>query len=96
MDSVETQNVLLSCLFYAMNETVFSKDGHMAQPLNIEKNSTRHLKQRKRNVIAYFESKLDEFIKKSPESEPIEKSKVFNHTCPLSSKTQSLTNNESS
>ena len=37
MDSVETQNVLLSCLFYAMNETVFSKDGHMAQPLNIEK-----------------------------------------------------------
>ena len=78
VDSVETQNVLLSCLFYAMNETVFSKDGHMAQPLNIEKNSTRHLKQRKRNVIAYFESKLDEFIKKSPESEPIEKSKVFN------------------
>lgn len=78
VDSIETQNLLLSCLFYAMNETVFSKDGHMAQPLNIEKNSTRHLKQRKRNVIAYFEAKLDEFIEKSPESEPIEKSKVFN------------------
>lgn len=78
VDSIETQNVLLSCLFYAMNETVFSKDGHMAQPLNVEKNSTRHLKQRKRSVIAYFEAKLDEFIEKSPESEPIEKSKVFN------------------
>lgn len=78
VDSIETQNVFLSCLFYAMNETVFSKDGHMAQPLNVEKNSARHLKQRKRNVIAYFEAKLDEFIEKSPESESIEKSKVFN------------------
>lgn len=78
VNSIETQHVFLSCLFYAMNETVFSKDGHMAQPLNIEKNSTRHLKQRKRNVISYFEAKLDEFIEKSPESEPIKKSRVFN------------------
>ncbi|WP_199716440.1 DNA methyltransferase [Lactobacillus sp. ESL0225] len=76
--SGETQNVLFSCLFYAMNETVFSKDGHMAQPLSIEKNSSRHLKQRKKNVFTYFETKLNEFIKKSPKTETIEKSKVFN------------------
>lgn len=78
VDSVETQNVLFSCLFYAMNETVFSKDGHMAQPLSIEKNSSRHLKQRKKNVLTYFETKLNEFIEKSPKTETTEKSKVFN------------------
>lgn len=78
IDDVETQNVLFSCLFYAMNETVFSKDGHMAQPLNIKKNNTRHLKQRKKNILTYFKSKLDEFIDKSPKLEAIEKSKVFN------------------
>lgn len=78
VDSVETQNILFSCLFYAMNETVFSKDGHMAQPLSIEKNSSRHLKQRKKNVFTYFETKLNEFIEKSPKTKTIEKSKVFN------------------
>ena len=78
VDSRETQNVLFSCLFYAMNETVFSKDGHMAQPLSIEKNSFRHLKQRKRDVVTYFEFKLDEFIEKSPKMNSLEKSKIFN------------------
>ena len=78
VDSIETRNVLLSCLFYAMSETVFSKDGHMAQPLNIEKNASRHLKQRKRNVIIYFKAKLDEFIEKSSEYVSSKKSKVFN------------------
>lgn len=77
-DNVETQNVLFSCLFYAMNETVFSKDGHMAQPLSIEKNSSRHLKQRKKNVSTYFRIKLDEFIEKSPVLEKNKKCKVFN------------------
>ncbi|MCZ7408220.1 DNA methyltransferase [Parvimonas micra] len=78
IDAIETQNILFSCLFYSMNETVFSKDGHMAQPLSIEKNSIRHLKQRKKNIITYFESKLDEFIKKSPKSGCIGRKKVFN------------------
>lgn len=78
VDNIEAQCVLFSCLFYAMNETVFSKDGHMAQPLNIEKNSFRHLKQRKKNVLTYFGNKLDEFIKKSPKTEPTEKNPVFN------------------
>lgn len=78
IDGNDVQNVLYSCLFYAMNETVFSKDGHMAQPLNIEKNKSRHLKQRKKNVLNFFKSKLDEFIKKSHVSKKIEKSKIFN------------------
>lgn len=79
VDTAETQNVLFSCLFYSMNETVFSKDGHMAQPLSIEKNSLRHLKQRKKSIINYFESKLDEFIEKSPKIRTTEKQKVFNY-----------------
>ncbi len=32
----EYKTALLSCLFYAMKEAVFSKDGHMAQPLKKE------------------------------------------------------------
>lgn len=67
IDSVDAQNVLFSCLFYAMKETVFSKDGHMAQPLNIEKNTIRHLKQRRKDILIYFYSKLDEFINLAPD-----------------------------
>lgn len=78
IDDIEIQNVLFSCLFYAMNETVFSKDGHMAQPLSITKNSSRHLKQRKKDIFEYFKKKLDEFIEKSPKSSDIQKSVVFN------------------
>lgn len=59
------RDVLYSSLFYAMKEVVFSKDGHMAQPLSIKKNPERHLKQRKKKVIDYFLFKLDEFIEKS-------------------------------
>ena len=74
----DIKNVLYSCLFYAMNETVFSKDGHMAQPLSIEKNSRRHFKQRNKDIKEYFASKLDEFINKSLDFEKDTKSKVFN------------------
>lgn len=55
-------DVLYSCLFFAMKECVFSKDGHMAQPLNPEKNSTRHFKQRKKSISDLFYKKLEEFI----------------------------------
>ncbi|NLV85628.1 MAG: DNA modification methyltransferase [Clostridiales bacterium] len=77
LESEETQNVLYSCLFYAMKETVFSKDGHMAQPLNIEKNSIRHLKQRNKDLLVYFINKLDEFIA-LPESSDKKRHIVFN------------------
>lgn len=56
------RNLLFSCLFYAMKEASFSKDGHMAQPLNIHKNTQRHLKQRKKKIIDLFFLKFDEFL----------------------------------
>lgn len=58
-------DVLWSCLFYAISEIVFSKDGHMAQPLNIEKNPNRHIKQRSKNLMYFFNKKLAEFIEHS-------------------------------
>lgn len=76
VDSSDAQNVLFSCLFFAMKETVFSKDGHMAQPLNISKNSARHLVQRKKNLIVYFTAKLNEFIAQSSPMPPTQQ--IFN------------------
>ncbi len=78
IDYTKVKNVLFSCLFYAMKEVVFSKDGHMAQPLDIKKNSTRHLKQRKKNIITYFKKKLDEFIEQGSELPQEVKHKIFN------------------
>lgn len=56
------RNVLLSCLFYAMKETVFSKDGHMAQPLSLKKNQSRLFIQRKKSVYELFIKKFKEYI----------------------------------
>lgn len=53
-------SILYSCLFFAMKETVFSKDGHMAQPLDAEKYPTRLYNKRKRKVKNYFLKKLKE------------------------------------
>ena len=72
------QNVLFSCLFYAMKETVFSKDGHMAQPLNIKKNAVRHLKQRSKSVFLYFLKKLEEFIDSACIKEVYSRNKIYN------------------
>ena len=57
--------ITLSCLFYAMKQCVFSKDGHTAQPLNMVKNSERLFKQRKKSITDYFLSKLKEFFESS-------------------------------
>lgn len=72
------KDVLFSCLFYAMKETVFSKDGHMAQPLNITKNPNRHITQRKKSIYSYFNSKLIEFIDKS-EDYSSNLNKIYNY-----------------
>lgn len=71
------RNALLSCLFYAMKETVFSKDGHMAQPLNLEKNQSRLFIQRKKNVYELFIKKFKEYIT-VPLSKFSGKNTVFN------------------
>lgn len=73
-----TINVIWSCLFYAMSETVFAKDGHMAQPLSLDKNLSRHLKQRSKKIINYFEKKLEEFISLNINFENKNNSCVYN------------------
>lgn len=60
------QNVLFACLFYAMKEAVFSKDGHMAQPLNITKDYARLIKQRKKSIYELFLKKYGEYISIEP------------------------------
>lgn len=48
------KSLLYAALFYSMNKCVFSKDGHMAQPLNIAKNLTRCFKCRNKSIVDYF------------------------------------------
>lgn len=57
-----TYSMLLTSLFFAMKECVFSKDGHMAQPLNPEKNQSKLLTQRKKSIYNYFKEKVSEFF----------------------------------
>lgn len=71
------KNALLSCLFYAMKETVFSKDGHMAQPLNPEKNPKRLFAQRKKNLFELFLRKWNEYLS-VPLSKFSGKNRIFN------------------
>ena len=64
IDKVEDnyeKDVLLTCLFYAMKECVFSKDGHMAQPLDFGKNKKRLLVQRQKSIYKFFIEKLEDF-----------------------------------
>ena len=70
--------ILWSCLFYAMSEIVFSKDGHMAQPLNIQKNPSKHIKQRTKKLMYFFYKKLNEFIEKSPHTNKKKKYMIYN------------------
>lgn len=60
------RDILFSCLFYAMKETVFSKDGHMAQPLNPETNTARMMSRRARHILPLFLRKLNEYIDLAP------------------------------
>jgi adenine-specific DNA methylase len=53
---------LITSLYFAMKECVFAKDGHMAQPLNIEKNFSKLLKQRSKSILHFFRLKIAEFF----------------------------------
>lgn len=57
----KVKDIYLAALFYAMKECVLSKDGHMAQPLDIKKNKTRLFKLRKKDIYALFLQKLNDF-----------------------------------
>lgn len=74
---VDFKNAFFACLFFAMKETVFSKDGHMAQPLSFEKNKSRLFVQREKNVYTIFLKKLKEYFQ-IPLSKFSGKNKVFN------------------
>lgn len=52
------KSLLYSSLFYSMNKCVFSKDGHMAQPLNISKNLSRCVRCRSKSIIDIFYESL--------------------------------------
>lgn len=69
--------VAYSCLYYAMSEIVFAKDGHMAQPLDISKNKKRHIKQRSKNLKHYIMLKYDEFIEAASEYKEFS-NKIYN------------------
>lgn len=64
LDDIKDENalyILFSCLFYAMKECVFAKDGHMAQPLEFNGNRARLLAQRKKSIVEFFFAKTEEF-----------------------------------
>lgn len=56
------RSVLFTCLYYAMKETSFSKDGHMAQPLNQEKNTKKLFDVRSKDIYDMFINKLNDFM----------------------------------
>ncbi|WP_194841697.1 DNA adenine methylase [Clostridium butyricum] len=59
------KNMLLSSLYFAMKECVFSKDGHMAQPLDISTNKAKLMKVRQKSILNIFISKIKEFNSES-------------------------------
>ena len=57
----DDRSVLFTCLYYAMKEASFSKDGHMAQPLNQEKNIKKLFEVRSKDIYELFINKLRDF-----------------------------------
>lgn len=53
---------LLTSLFFAMKECVFSKDGHMAQPLNLYNNKSKLFIIRNKSIYNLFKEKFQGFF----------------------------------
>lgn len=53
---------LMTSLFFAMKECVFSKDGHMAQPLNLHSNKTKLFTIRSKSIYEIFKRKFEMFF----------------------------------
>lgn len=53
---------LLTSLFFAMKECVFSKDGHMAQPLNLKDNMFKLFLTRNKSIYDIFKEKFQSFF----------------------------------
>ena len=71
------KNKYLASLFYTIKEIVFSKDGHMAQPLDVEKNFLKLKKIFSKNTYEIFMTKLEEFGKEEF-VETLNENKVYN------------------
>lgn len=56
------QSMLLTSLYFSMKECIFSKDGHMAQPLNIDKDSVKLINLRVKSIYKIFINKVEEFL----------------------------------
>lgn len=56
-----SKDVYLAALFYAMKECVLSKDGHMAQPLDLKKNKSRLFRLRTKDIYTLFLQKINDF-----------------------------------
>lgn len=78
--SYSDKDLLFSCLFYAMKECVFSRDGHMAQPLNLLKNANKAFNTRVKSINTYFKQKLNQCILEL-DSLPKNDHKVYNDEC---------------
>ena len=61
IEKEQEKDVLLTALYYAIKEVSFSKDGHMAQPLNQNKNFKKLIDVRSKNIYEIFKLKLQEF-----------------------------------
>lgn len=61
IESKTTKSILFTSLFFAIKECVFAKDGHMAQPLNMETSKKRMLRLKERSIYDIFIDKLNEF-----------------------------------
>lgn len=76
----QLKDVLFACLFYAIKENVYSRDGHMAQPLNFKTNSTRGFNTRIKSVKDFFLRKLNELIESSKSQITLKNHQVYNET----------------
>lgn len=61
IESETVRSILFTSLFFAMKECVFSKDGHMAQPLSMKDNKRKMLKIKEKNIYDIFMQKVTEF-----------------------------------
>lgn len=61
IESEITKSILFTSLFFAMKECVFAKDGHMAQPLNMQTSKRKMLSLKEKSIYNIFNEKLREF-----------------------------------
>lgn len=74
------KDLFFSSLFYAMKECSYSRDGHMAQPLNLIKNSNRAFVTRMKSIEVCFKQKLDQCISELGKKSKY-KHEVYNLDC---------------